>query len=259
MKNLSFVLATSLVAFVGCTEPQAPAGKAGKAGWQPATTNPIQPAAAAARPATPGVSGKVVETMNSGGYTYVQLDTGAQGKVWAAGPTTPVKVGDAVGFAGGQQMQNFESKTLNRTFERIYFAGAFEIAGASAAPSGAASMPAAKNAAKPAAPPVEVGKVAKAEGGLTVAEVFAQSATLAGKQVVLRGKVVKYNSGIMGKNWLHVQDGSGAAGTNDLTVTTDATAEVGDVVVIKGLLTTDKDFGAGYKYAVIVEDASLTK
>jgi hypothetical protein len=70
--------------------------------------------------------------------------------------------------------------------------------------------------------------------------------------------VVKYNSGIMGKNWLHVQDGSGEAGTNDLTVTTMATAAVGDTVLVKGMAVTDKDFGYGYKYAFIIEDAQVT-
>ena len=90
-------------------------------------------------------------------------------------------------------------------------------------------------------------------------EVFAQAAALNGKEVLLRAKVVKYNGGIMGKNWLHVQDGSGAAGTNDLTVTTSAPAELGQVLLIKGTLATGKDFGAGYKYAVLIEDATLTQ
>ncbi len=276
MKILKAVLATSFVALGGCTEakkaPKAPSAPApaqaakpssqpSKA-WQPATTE-------AARPGTPGVSGKVAETMNSGGYTYVLIDTGANGKVWAAGPNTAVKVGDTVGFTGGSEMRGFVSKTLNRTFETIYFVGALKVAGAAApapaaasqpAPSAAASQPAAKKAAsQPAAAPVKAGDVKKAEGGLTVAEVFAQATALSGKQVVLRGKVVKYNGGIMGKNWLHIQDGTGAAGTNDLTVTTDSVAAVGDVVMVKGVLTTNKDFGSGYKYAVLVENASISK
>ena len=112
-------------------------------------------------------------------------------------------------------------------------------------------------AAKPAAKPV--GKIAKFEGGQTVAEVFTRKAELSGKEVAVRGQIVKVSSGVMGKNWLHLQDGSGAAGSNDLTVTTAATAKVGDVVVVKGKLSTDKDFGYGYKYDAIVEDANVTK
>ena len=79
--------------------------------------------------------------------------------------------------------------------------------------------------------------------------------------MTIRGKVVKYNGGIMGKNWLHLRDGSGKAeaNDNDLTVTSQDTAAVGDVVVVKGVVRVDKDFGAGYAYPVIVEDAKIGK
>jgi type IV pilus biogenesis protein CpaD/CtpE len=113
----------------------------------------------------------------------------------------------------------------------------------------------------PATPAAEVdlSGIAKADGGKTVAEVFAEKDQLAGQPVVLRGKVVKSNPNIMGKNWLHVRDGSGAEGTNDLTVTTSgAVANVGDTVVVKGAVALNKDFGMGYVYDVIVEDAEVT-
>ena len=88
---------------------------------------------------------------------------------------------------------------------------------------------------------------------------FAEKDQLAGQPVVFRGKVVKTNPNIMGKNWLHVRDGSGAEGTNDLTVTTAGTApNVGDTVVVKGTVALNKDFGMGYQYDIIVEDAEVT-
>jgi hypothetical protein len=113
----------------------------------------------------------------------------------------------------------------------------------------------------PASPTEEVDLtgIAKADGGKTVAEVFAEKDQLAGQQVVLRGKVVKSNPGIMGKNWIHVRDGSGAEGTNDLTVTTTgAGANVGDTVLVKGPVSLNRDLGMGYVYDVIVEDAEVT-
>jgi len=111
----------------------------------------------------------------------------------------------------------------------------------------------------PAGAPVDVSGVARAEGGKTVAEVFAEKDSLAGKPVTLRGKVVKSNTGIMGKNWIHVRDGSGTDGSNDLTVTTvTAQPNVGDTVVITGPVSLNKDFGMGYQYDVIVEDAQVT-
>ncbi len=201
-----------------------------------------------------GVTGKILETMDSGGYTYVRLAT-ATGEQWAAVPAAKVTVGATVTIAEPMVMTNFESKTLGRTFDKVLFGS---LAGAAAAaPAGSAGAQAPAAVAAP---------VARAEGAdaRTVAEVFAQKAALAGKPVVLRGKVTKFNGGIMGKNWLHVQDGSGSPGTGDfdLTVTTPTTAApvaVGDVVVVRGVVQTDQDFGGGYVYAVLLADATVTK
>jgi hypothetical protein len=130
---------------------------------------------------------------------------------------------------------------------------------AAANPSAAPTMPEGHPAAQAGAS-VDLTNIAKADGGQTVADLYAQKADLAGKNVAVRGKVVKVNRGIMGKDWLHVRDGSGADGTNDLTVTTTSTPlpNVGDLVVVSGTLTTDKDYGMGYSYPVIVEDAQVT-
>jgi len=107
---------------------------------------------------------------------------------------------------------------------------------------------------------VDVSGVVKLEGEKTVAEIYAGKANLSDKEVTLRGKVVKFNARIMGKNWLHIQDGTGDAdaGTNDLTVTTNVSAKVGDTVIVTGKVHVDKDFGHGYKYDVILEDARVT-
>lgn len=132
-------------------------------------------------------------------------------------------------------------------------AAAPEAPAASAAP----QMPAEHPVAVPAAE-VDLAGIAKADGGKTIAELFAEKDALAGQPVTVRGKVVKVNAGIMGKNWLHVRDGSGAEGTNDLTVTTAGELPaVGDTVVVTGPVTLNKDFGMGYAYDVIVEDAEV--
>jgi hypothetical protein len=92
----------------------------------------------------------------------------------------------------------------------------------------------------------------------TVADIFAKKADLAGKNITIKGKVVKASSGIMGTNWYHIQDGTGSAGTNDFIVTSDDSAKAGDQIVAKGELSTDVDFGAGYKYAVIMKGGTVT-
>jgi hypothetical protein len=219
---------------------------------------PPPPAAPASE--TAGFQGTVIETINSAGYTYVNVDTG-QDKIWAAAPETPVKKGDTVTIPPGMLMRNHHSKTLNRTFDAVYFVSAISVAGAKPTEgkpaSDGADMVHGRNIA--AAPSdINFSGIVKPEGGKTVNEIYLQRDSLSGKEVILRAKVVKFSPQIMGKNWLHVQDGSGEKGANDLTVTTAAAAKVGDTVLVKGALSTNKDFGLGYKYDLIIEDARVT-
>jgi hypothetical protein len=106
-------------------------------------------------------------------------------------------------------------------------------------------------------------KVAKATGpdARTVAEILTRKAELKDKPVVVRGKVVKFTPGILGKNWLHLQDGTGSAkdGTHDVVVTTLDEVRKGDVVLMRGVVRIDRDLGSGYFYKVLVEDAKLQK
>jgi hypothetical protein len=130
-------------------------------------------------------------------------------------------------------------------------------AAAPAAPA-AGAMPADHPVAKPSAA-VDYAGIAKAEGGKTVAEVYAEKDALAGQPVSVRGKVVKTNTGIMNMDWVHVRDGSGEEGSNDLTVTTKggAVPQVGDTVLVTGTVVLNKDFGMGYSYPVMLENAEV--
>ena len=193
------------------------------------------------------VHGKVVAVQTAGGYTYLQLDTAA-GKTWAAVYTAPVHVGEAVTIEHSMVMKDFTSKTLGRTFPSIVFG---ELQG-----SGAAAVKTA--AAQPAGPVVHVAKATGADA-YTVGEISAKRAALKGKTVVVRGKVVKFFPQIMGRNWVHLRDGSGSAAdeSNELLVTTTDMVKVGDVVTARGVVAVDKDFGAGYAYRVLLEQAKL--
>jgi len=214
-----------------------------------ATENP--PAAPATDPNQLG--GTVLETLDASSYTYVRFSTSA-GEEWAAVPKIQLEIGSQVVISNPQVMANFESKTLGRTFETIYF-GTIK---APSAPAMTGGMGKTTSTANADATPI---KVDKAEGATarTVAELYAEKDALSGKTVALQGKVVKYSAGIMGRNWIHLQDGSGDAadGTHDITVTSNDTATIGDIILIEGTVTLDKDFGAGYLYPVIVEDASV--
>ena len=235
-----------------------PLGGCSKSADDPAAENPLL-----ATPVPPGmVRGTVLETMNAGGYTYVFLDT-EQDQRWIASLETPVQVGDVVQTDQGMPMQGFTSKTLNRTFNVVYFVGGLQnLSGGAQAPAQASGEmppghPDISGAGQAASATVEV---AAYEEGKDIAYVYANKDELAGQPVTLRGKVVKYNPGILGWNFVHIQDGSGdaAAGNNDLIVTTRADTAVGETVVLSGTLVLDKDFGAGYSYPVLLEDASVT-
>ncbi|HEX7598152.1 MAG TPA: nucleotide-binding protein [Polyangia bacterium] len=212
------------------------------------------------------MAGKVLERIDAGPYSYLRLET-ATGEQWAAVPKCEAAKGDQVAVINASTMDGFESKTLNRKFEHIVFGFLQGPAGSPAAPHdqpsphGAAVNP---HATAPAAAP-DTGPivVARATGpnAATVAEIFQKKNTLANKPVVVHAKVVKVLPGIMGKNWLHLRDGSGSAekSDNDLTVTTQDIATVGSVVQVNGIVHADKDFGSGYRFSVIVEDAKVSK
>jgi hypothetical protein len=107
---------------------------------------------------------------------------------------------------------------------------------------------------------VDVEKASGA-GAYTIMELYEKKAELDGSSVTVKGMVVKVSTGIMGKNWVHIQDGSGdiAAGSHNLVVTTDNVPLEGETITVSGTLSKDKDFGAGYVYAVIIEDAEVSK
>jgi len=257
----------SLGAMSACSNPAgqpaaSPGPGAGQAAQAPAPAgSPSMGAAAAAGQSAPTVTGPVLETMNASNYTYVRVKTDA-GDVWAAAGEFKVAVGDRVTFALEMPMENFHSQTLNRDFPVIYFTT--RIGREGEAPPAMPAMMSAHGQAGGAAPAASAASqvtepVAPAPGGTTVANVWANRKSLAGKTVTVRGKVVKFNGGIMGRNWIHIQDGTGAAadGTNDLLVTSDAAAKIGDVITITGTVAIDKDFTAGYAYAVLVEGAKI--
>ena len=239
------ILTAGLALAASCSKSDRVAGT-------PPTTAATTAPPAAPHAATPPVNaataarvGAVVETMNAGGYTYVKLDLGGE-QVWAAGPETKVAVGDRLQLVTGTTMTAFHSNTLDRTFDRIEFVPALPREGE---PVAAPAAPAA------AAPAVVTEAIAPAPGGQAIAATLAGAKGLAGKTITVRGKVVKFNAGILGRNWIHLQDGTG-----DLTLTTAPTAApltLGTVVVMRGTLALDQDFGGGYRYPVLVQDAAV--
>jgi hypothetical protein len=220
---------------------------------------PSAPPAASADPSA--FTGTVAETANASGYTYARLQADGRDDVWIAAPAFVTQKGQSLTVTLEMPMPNFESKTLGRTFPLVYFVTTVSRDGQIVAGSPESAMPGPMTSRDSAPKAVTVAANAPPSGGLSIADVWAQRKMLAGKEVTVRGTVVKVNNGILGKNWIHLQDGSGSAtdGTHDLTLTTDAEVNAGDVVTVTGLLATNKDIGSGYKYDAIIEDARLVK
>jgi len=225
-------------------------------------------------------SGKVVEKMDASVYTYIRLDDGTGKEIWAAVPKTQLEIGEQITLKGGTVMRNFNSQTLNRTFDSIIFSAGVirpgedknvqtqtaamtgsDVTRSGMPPHGLTSPP--MGGSSRATVPFTDLKVEKstAQNGYTVGELFEKAASLNGQKVTVKGQVVKVNPDIMGRNWLHIQDGTGdpAKSTHDLAVTSADIAEKGAIISIEGILAADKDFGSGYRYDVIVEDAVLMK
>lgn len=255
---MRIALAVCIAALVACKNQPAP------------PTPRAQPQAQAQVDTAPAnvLTGKVQESIDASSYTYLRLAT-ASGEVWAAVPTTKAAVGSEVTVQGPMWMENFQSKTLNRTWPRIAFGTLATAEAAAPAPAAAgAGMFAAQAAAMPpghpaTTAPADVGpvSVSKAAGpqGRTIADVYRTRAQLKDKKVAVRGKVVKATLGVMGKNWLHLRDGTGDGASADLTVASADAAAVGDTVVVTGTVHLDRDLGAGYHYDVLVEDAAVKK
>ncbi|MBE9532434.1 MAG: SH3-like domain-containing protein [Proteobacteria bacterium] len=186
-------------------------------------------------------TGKVLETASGGGYSYMKVNENGK-TFWIAGPESSLGTGDTVRFDEQMWMHNFQSKALNRKFDSIMFVGAI----GQGSPTGGAKV------VKP--------KSLKPAKKYPIRELFAQKNELNGKAVKVKGKVTKVSSGILGMNWIHIEDGTTYMGNNKIIFTSpNDTAKVGDEVTAQGTLETDKDFGAGYFYPVIVQSSSFSK
>ena len=278
------VLVLALVLFAGCAKnPAAPAAGASNPD-SPVHGAPLKGSAPAAvipqapQPALATVSGVVQETLDASDYTYMRLKTSG-GETWAA-VSKDVR---EEGRPGHRRERDVDGRLRKQDAEPEVRAHRLRqprrrklpprspdpppapvSAHGSASEAPQRSQMAAQHAAV-AGGPADAGDVAvaKAEGkdARTVAQVFAERLSLKDKTVSVRGKVVKANSSIMGRNWIHIRDGSGSREKkdDDLTVTTQDGAAVGDIVVVKGVVHVDRDFGAGYSYPVVLEDAKVTR
>ena len=234
MRSL-FVILILLVGFSGCVKK-----------------NKVPTAQTAANPALHEV--KVEEVIQTSNYTYLKVsDNGAEN--WIAVTRQEAAVGEVYFYEQALEMKNFKSKELDRTFETIYFVQGMSKEPIAAGP----AVPMGDKAVQPTLTIKEGISVAPAEGGVSIAVLYADREKYSGKTIKMKGQVVKINEEVMGKNWIHIQDGTKDGENFDLTITTLDKVAIDDVVTFEGTITLKKDFGYGYFYELIMEDAKLVK
>ncbi|WP_078462444.1 hypothetical protein [Solemya velum gill symbiont] len=205
-------------------------------------------------------TGKVIETMSSAGYTYIRVEE--KGKTfWIALPEFQVSVGETISFYEQMLMENFTSKTLNRTFDRILFVEG--ISKGTELPAKAEVKPSPnKEAPKQVGESQKLKELGSPVGRFSVEELFQKKDELNGKVVEVKGNISKLSRQIMGTDWAHIEDGTGKKeDLNNKIIfrSTQGGVAVGDEVVAKGVLYLNKDYGSGYFYPVIVENAVFNK
>lgn len=195
-------------------------------------------------------SALIEEKIDAGSYTYLKV-TENDKTYWIAVTRMDIEIGEMVYFSQAMEMKNFKSESLNRTFESVLF-----VQDASKFPNQKTGENPHKNLTNRKDEQISL---ETPEGSKTVEQIYNEKESLNGKTVKVKGKVVKTNQNIMNRNWIHIQDGTGDETSFDLVVTSQDVAAVGDVVTLEGVVAIDKDFGAGYFFAVIVEDAKIVE
>jgi len=196
-------------------------------------------------------SGRLEETFDVGGYTYIKIKFNQQ-TIWAAGPITKVKIDDQISFSGRMPMKNFHSQSLNRDFPIIYFVSSFTVNGKNQQIDKVNPHKNTNTVVKK----LPLKDFNKAENGQNISDILTNKDQLVNKKITIRGQVSKFTANVMGKNWIHIRDHSSQ---KDLTITTNVKVSLGDIILLQGKVVKDKDFGYGYIYDVIIEDAQLIK
>jgi hypothetical protein len=251
MQYFKFIVVLSLGLFTMACDSQPkviqsqPAGGSGN--------NSVLQGAASTQPANKEEH-KVVakEVLNTEKYTYINTTQDGE-DIWIAIPRSEIEIGATYIYRGGLLKKNFQSKEFNRVFETVYLVSNIRKENADGSASNEA-MGSLQGETLEDDGPI---KVTPAEGAITIAELVKNASKYEGKQVIVTGKVVKLNPMIMNRNWVHLQDGTSK--DHDLTVTTTENVSLGQVVTFEGTISLDRDFGAGYRYDLIMEGALLKK
>lgn len=233
---ISSLIAFSVIMFVSCGEKEQPKVENNQIGMNQTATQNIH-------------NVKVLEKMDASNYSYLKVSENNK-DYWIAVPQMDVKPGEMISYSKFMEMKDFKSETLNRTFESVLFVDDARI--------GNGDNPLASPHSNVTSPKNESIKVEPLKDGYTIEKLYAKKNELVNKSIKVKGVVVKVNENIMGMNWIHIQDGTGKETDHDLLITSKTPAKVGETIVAEGKVVTNKDFGAGYFYPVLLEDSKIS-
>jgi hypothetical protein len=192
---------------------------------------------------------EVIDVIQTSNYTYLEVFENNK-SYWIAVTARDAKPGDVIYFSSGMEMKDFNSRELGRTFASILFVD--DASDSLIMP----TQPQSKGSLHPDR--IQGVEIEHVEDGITLGELFANSSKYEGKTVKIRGMIVKVNQNIMNRNWVHIQDGTGAGDNYDLTITTLDAVRKGSVVTFEGKIILNKDFGSGYSYDILMEEAKAS-
>jgi len=199
----------------------------------------------------------VKEFIQTTNYTYFYVSEG-NAEYWMASPKTETKVGETLSYTTSFEMKDFVSPELGRTFDQVFFiqdlsrsAGVHMGTPRTARPAEQMPMPMQEQEQIPEEDLEEV------EGETSIEKLIGSSSDFGDKIVTVSGKVTKVNPMIMNRNWVHITTEPADGKNLDLTITTLENVSVDDIVTFRGRISIDRDFGAGYRYEVIMENAKL--
>jgi hypothetical protein len=192
--------------------------------------------------------GKVIDKIPAKGYTYLQVSEN-KNDYWIAVPTMEIEIGETVYFSRFMVMEDFSSENIDKSFDEILFV---EDARKSPTPDEMKNIHSGATSTEK-----QDIKVEPLKDGVTVKQLYDDKSTLNGKIVKVKGKVTKFNKQIMKRNWIHIQDGTGDENEFDLVITSNTDVQVGDIIIAEGKVAVDKDFGAGYFFPIMIEEAQI--
>jgi len=241
MKNLISIILALFLLLISCTKKEN----------LPAVQKTSEIKAAASQ-----LSDKITEVLQTPSYTYLKLKNSGTPK-WIAVTKREAKKGDTIYYEEGMEMQNFKSKTLNKTFTSIWFiskAGFVKNKSKSQAVTAHTMLSTHKKNMRKTSAQASINMNKNADE-ISIADLYKTPSEYEGKVIKIKGQVTKFNANILNRNWVHIQDGSEFNKKFDLTVTTTDVVNISDIVTFEGKISLNKNFGAGYKYEIIMEKA----